>query len=107
MSDWAAIMFIIVPLIVIFVVLVAAVLFVLVANMSGAMSYRWMNATPIGRRVGVVVVAVAVCTVSIRASANDSVWELVLNLPGILMSGFSATRLASWIERRKLSNEAG
>ena len=96
-------MFVIVPVI---VVLVAALLFVLVANMSGAMSYTWKNATPIGRGVRVVVVALGVCTVSIRAAADDNVWDLVLNLPGILMWGFLATRFASWTERRKLSHEA-
>ena len=100
-------MFVIVPVIVVLVVLVAALLFVLVANMSGAMSYTWKNATPIGRGgVGVVVVALGVCTVSIRAAADDNVWDLVLNLPGILMWGFLATRFASWTERRKLSHEA-
>ena len=107
MSDWSAFIFVIVPVIVVLAVLVAAVLFVLVANMSGATSYTWKIATPIGRVVGAVVVAVGVCTVSIRAAANDNVWELVLTLPGILIWGILATRLASWIGRRKFSHEAG
>gem|GEM_PF-1569358 len=101
MSDGAVPVIVAVTVVVVVLaVLAAAVLAVLGANIWGAVSYRWNCATPIGRGAGLAVIAAGVCTVSIRAVANDSVWEVLLTLPGILMSGASAIGIVSWIERR-------